>query len=640
MSAGQQLHPSREQLHAFAQGRLPPAAMADVEVHVATCDSCCQQLQAAPEDTLLLLAREAATLSFHTQETPPKPARTVARDVPSELVDHPRYRVLGLIGSGGMGAVYKAQHRLMERLVALKVISPQFLQNEAAVERFHREFRSAARLSHPNIVTAYDAEQAGDLHFLVMEFVEGLSLDQLVAQRGPLPVPQACHLIRQTALGLAHIHERGMVHRDIKPQNLMVGRQGKLKILDCGLARLAAEPLLDAHELEDQKQRPGATQAGMVLGTPDYMAPEQSVDASSVDIRSDIYSLGCTLYFALTGSPLFPRGSAVQKLLDHAHREPTPIASLRSDVSPELARVLDRMLAKDPAQRYQTPADVAADLAPFADATETAAQARSPLTDSTQAPRHALPTAMMNELPPIILADRPVAVIGERGNLFGLRLPVVAAIVIFLFALVLIPLWIGMLPREPHPAVGVGSAPAKVPRKVLLVIPRWGLWLADYEDVKNSLAKEQLEVVTASSERKPSELTEKSRPGVAMPDLALDHTIDAADYGAIVFVGLATEEYHPGSAMGDLTGRLLTDFEHEQRLVTAICGGQKALAAHGLLTGKRVARSEYAWAAYDAAGAIPRESRVERDGRIITAAADTDAAAFAASIAAALDETR
>jgi serine/threonine protein kinase/putative intracellular protease/amidase len=601
MSGGQQLHPSRQQLLAFVQGRLPPEAMAEVEGHVATCDSCCQQLEAAPEDTLLQLAREAATLSIQASK-PTTPRQTPG--IPSELVDHPRYRVLGLIGTGGMGAVYKAQHRLMERLVALKVISPQFLQNEAAVERFRREFRAVARLSHPNIVAAYDAEQAGDLHFLVMEFVEGLSLDQLVAQRGPLPVRQACHLIRQAALGLAHILERGMVHRDIKPQNLMVSRQGKLKILDCGLARLAAEPHADPASREG-RQRGGQTQAGVVLGTPDYMAPEQSIDAASADIRSDLYSLGCTLYFALTGQPVFPQGSAVEKLLAHAQREPTPISSLRPDLPPELVRILQRMLAKDPAQRYQTPAEVAADLAPLADADSVEPQAvRAVAEDSTPAPLSSLPATLAPELPPVVPAIRPAGVTGKprRG------LPFVAAIVLGLGALAAILLCAWLLQPDPQPASGASSAPAGPPRKVLMVIPRRGLWLADYADVKNSLVQEHhLEVVTASSDLEASTLAKESRSGVAVPDIKLDFSIKAADFGAIVFVGLATEEYHPGSATGDVAGRLLADFRREKRLLTAICGGQKALAAHGLLSSKRVARSDYAGEAYDASGAILRE---------------------------------
>jgi serine/threonine-protein kinase len=624
MSDGQKLHPTPEQLHDFALGRLSSEQMAMLEQHVALCDSCCLVLSAAPEDTLLQLAREAATLRLHADRqykpTPPNPP-----DIPPELVDHARYRVLGLIGSGGMGAVYKAQHRLMDRLVALKVISPAFLQNQAAVERFRREFRAIARLSHPNIVTAFDAEQSGDLHFLVMEFVEGLSLDQLVAQRGPLEARPACDLFRQAALGLSHVHERGMVHRDIKPQNLMVGRQGTLKILDCGLARLSAEPLLEAAERQTVKPPLSATQAGMMLGTPDYMSPEQCRNAAQADGRSDIYSLGCTLFFALTGRPPFSHRLAMEKLLAHAQEAPPPVRSLRPDVPDQVARIIDRMLAKDPAQRYQMAAEVATDLAA---AMAGAVQERLP------PPATPVATA---EPPPAVL---PAIDSGDRRATTHLPrrprwlLPLVAAFVLALGALAGIPLCLAWL--RPDDARGSASAGAALPRKVLLVIPRYGLWYADYEDVKQALEKRSIEVVTASSELAASDLVPKSRRGVAMPDLVLDRSINAADYGAVVFAGLATEEYHPGTSTGNTVALLLEDCQAQQRLITAICGGQKALAAHGRLAGKRVARSDYAQHTYSAAGAIPQENRVQRDGLIITGAADTDAAAFADLIATAL----
>ncbi len=629
MSAGQQFHPSRRDLDAFAQGRLPPQVMEEVERHVATCDSCCQQLATVPDDTLLQLAREAATLTFHVGP-PPKPSRPSPPRIPAELVDHPRYRVLGLIGTGGMGAVYKAQHRLMERLVALKVINPEFLQNAAAVDRFRREFRAVARLSHPNIVTAYDAEQAGNLHLLVMEFVEGVSLDQLVAQRGPLPIQQACQLIRQAALGLAHIHERGMVHRDIKPQNLMVSRQGNVKILDCGLARLGVEAR-SGSAAAGPTAAGTRTCAGMVLGTPDYMAPEQGIDAASADIRADIYSLGCTLFFAVTGQPPFPHGLLVEKLLAHAQRKP-PMELLPGSVSLEFSTILTRMLAKDPSQRYQTPAELAADLeqltpTPVGPATMT----------TTEPPRPQTAKALPVVLPAIGSRNSG----GKKTSPRRSALVLAATVLLGLSALAAIPLTASWFGPSSRPDPGHNSSPAapldSLPRKVLLVIPRYGLWLADFEDVKESLQQHRIQVITASSELQPSELVPTSRRGVAKPDLLIDSPIDAADYGAIVFVGLRTEEYHPGSRTGDITARLLSDFRQKERLITAICGGQKALAVHGFFSGKRVAQSPYAAHTYRAAGALPQRSRIERDGRLITAAADTDAAAFGKAIAAALD---
>jgi serine/threonine protein kinase len=265
------------------------------------------------------------------------------------------YELLGELGRGGMGVVYKAEHSLMRRTVALKVISRGLTGDPAAVERFRREVRAAARLGHPNVVQAHDAEQAGELHFLVMEFVEGQSLAGLVEREGPLPVEKACDCVRQAALGLAHALERGLVHRDVKPQNLMLTPGGLVKVLDFGLASVAAERGAEG----------GLTELGQALGTPDYVAPEQIREARSADTRADVYSLGCTLYFLLAGRPPFPGGSAAEKMAAHLERPPESLAGLRPGLPAELVRVVEKMMTKDPAGRYQTPAEVAAALEPW-----------------------------------------------------------------------------------------------------------------------------------------------------------------------------------------------------------------------------------------------------------------------------------
>jgi WD40 repeat protein len=360
-------HPSLEQLAAFDLGRLRPAEWADVERHVAHCDVCCRRLETLPDDPLLALVRDSAGQpaacdhSCDTFHEPPSRVSTpdgtpVGREVPEPLRDHPRYQVLELLGSGGMGAVFKARHLLMERTVALKVISKDLTDRPAAVERFRLEVRAAARLAHPNIVTAYDAEQAGDVHFLAMEYVDGIGLDRALEQRGPFPVAEACRLMRQVALALQHAHERGMVHRDIKPANLLLTPDGQVKVLDFGLARFVRE------------SAPGGplTQLGAVVGTPDYMAPEQALQPQQADIRADLYSLGCTLYHLLAGQPPFPESNYLEKLMAHQERRPRLVTAFRDDVPADLARVLDRLLAKGPADRYQTPAEVADDLALFA----------------------------------------------------------------------------------------------------------------------------------------------------------------------------------------------------------------------------------------------------------------------------------
>jgi serine/threonine protein kinase len=262
--------------------------------------------------------------------------------------------LLDKLGEGGMGKVYKARQTRLNRLVALKVIRPDLLRNDVALKRFQREARAAARLSHPNIVRLFDADQAGDRHFLAMEYVRGTDLAGLVHEHGPLSVGMSCSLIRQAALGLQHAHGQRMTHRDIKPSNLLVarplkgarGEPGVVKILDMGLARMGEAA--DKHA-----ELTALTQAGTVVGTPDYMSPEQGKNSSNVDARSDLYSLGCTFYFLLAGRPPFPGGSTLEKLLHHQMDSPAHIQLLRPEVPNAVAAVLHKLLAKRPEDRFQ-----------------------------------------------------------------------------------------------------------------------------------------------------------------------------------------------------------------------------------------------------------------------------------------------
>lgn len=262
------------------------------------------------------------------------------------------YVILDKLGQGGMGLVLKALHRRMERLVALKVLSPAVTKNAQAVQRFQREVRAAARLEHPNIVTAYDADSAHDTHFLVMQYVEGSDLSAVVAEDGPLPVDLAVSCALQAARGLAYAHSRGVVHRDIKPANLLLDLDGTVKILDMGLVRLDA-----AGSDPDQ-----LTGTGQIMGTVDYMAPEQATDTSRADARSDIYSLGMTLWYLLTGRVVFEADSVVKKLLAHQNDPIPPLRSVCPEAPAELEATFARMVAKAPDQRYQAMSDVIADL--------------------------------------------------------------------------------------------------------------------------------------------------------------------------------------------------------------------------------------------------------------------------------------
>ena len=309
----------------------------------------------------------------HTQETPPVLAG---------------YEVLEEIGHGGMGVVYRARQRDTGRIVALKVIRKERLGSPDMVARFRREAQASGRLQHPNVVEVYASDLAGDTHYLAMEYVPGVTLQRLVEQTGPLPLAQACDFVRQAALGLAHAHEKGLVHRDIKPANLMVVAPAGLplpprpmvKVLDMGVARL--------FQLSEQEPSlTTLTRDGSVIGTPDYIAPEQLEDPRSVDIRADLYSLGCTFYYLLTGQVPFPGGTLVQKLDRQRWHTAPGVNQLRPEIPPTLAAVVRRLMAKHPDDRYQTPADLAGALAD-APAHRRIARQRSAGPDPGAAPAH------------------------------------------------------------------------------------------------------------------------------------------------------------------------------------------------------------------------------------------------------------
>ncbi len=265
-----------------------------------------------------------------------------------------RYRLQRLLSTGETSAVYLAHHLFMNRQCAIKVLPGHRVKDTSYLGRFYREAEAVASLDHQNIVRAYDIgcqdENGTDLHYLVLQYVEGKTLEQLVVQSGPLPLPLIVDLIRQAAEGLAHAHASGLVHRDIKPANLLITPDNTLKLVDLGLARFfkatEEESLTVKH---DEK----------VLGTADYLAPEQAVDSHQVDERADIYALGCTLYYSLTGHPPFCDGTLVQRLLAHQTRQPPSVKRDRPDTPDAIITILNRMMAKKPEDRYQTAQEVA-----------------------------------------------------------------------------------------------------------------------------------------------------------------------------------------------------------------------------------------------------------------------------------------
>jgi serine/threonine protein kinase len=263
------------------------------------------------------------------------------------------YKILERLGFGASSNVYLCEHRFTHNRVAVKVLPALKAKDPVALKRFYREARASAFLEHPNVVRVHDVDHANDDHFMVMDFVDGTSVLDIVQHFGVMDIYRAAHYIKQAADGLHYAFQAKLVHRDINPGNILVDREGTVKILDMGLARIAADDL-------DVLTR------GVVLGSPEYMAPEQAVDSHGVDIRADVYSLGATFYFLLTGEPPYSEEKTLaQKLIAKQTRPPQPIRGLRPEVPEELAAVIEQMLAKDPGKRYQTPREVAEALEPW-----------------------------------------------------------------------------------------------------------------------------------------------------------------------------------------------------------------------------------------------------------------------------------
>jgi serine/threonine protein kinase len=367
------------------------------------------------------LAQEGGPQSGHTVSLDRPP-----QDAPPPLTPTLRtfgdYDLLEELGRGGMGVVYKAKQRRLERLVALKIIRPDRIDQTATRQRFHREIRSAARLSHPNIVTIYDADEVDDVPFLAMEYVEGVNLMTLVHRRGPLAPEVARVCLHQAALGLQHIHERGLVHRDIKPSNLMLAvpsrvlaessdsmvwpnleQPGLVKILDLGLAR--------CFQVEPGDVDPSLTREQAILGTPDYVSPEQAEDPRKADIRSDLYSLGCTLFYLLTGDVPYPGGTAMQKMDRHRFEATPLIRQHHPDVPADLAAVVGRLMAKRAEARFETPAQlvIALDEAPTPRRNSAAVAAETVDRPAPQA--HATPVAL--RAPPIAIVHTAETIVSE-----------------------------------------------------------------------------------------------------------------------------------------------------------------------------------------------------------------------------------
>jgi serine/threonine protein kinase len=382
------LCPSPTELRDFLSGSLDSARSDVIELHIDDCEACSSQLAALhhgaepllaglrqpPEDTDQFVLPGSLAAEAECQQVISElvrlgagpaaggPSHDPGEDlVPPQLKMIREYRLLKPIGRGGMGMVYLAEHTRLKRQVALKILPSERLADPQALSRFEREMEAVGRLDHPNIVRATDAGVIDGTHFLVMDLVDGPNIAQLARSNGPLSVADACEIVRQAAEGLQHVHEHGLVHRDIKPSNLVLTPDGTIRVLDLGLALLRTSDDVQAEEL---------TAADQIMGTADYIAPEQAMSARTVDIRADIYSLGCTLYHLLAGQPPFRHpdySNPLRKMMAHTNEPIPPVTNFRDDLPADLVLVLDQMLAKRPEDRLTTPKDVAKRLQPFTD---------------------------------------------------------------------------------------------------------------------------------------------------------------------------------------------------------------------------------------------------------------------------------
>ena len=363
-------HPTDQALRDFSVGKLGDALANSINRHLQECPDCQQRVVAMPSDSFLCRLRAAhvqpdGSRPRMSETGAPRPTkgetsrrRLQTNTLPPDLADHPDYEILRELGRGGMGVVYLAHNRLMGRDEVLKIVGKHLIERKGVLERFSREIRSAARLTHPNIVHAYSAFRSVESVVFAMEYVEGLDLAKLVNAKGPMSVAHASYFAYQAALGLQHAHEQGLVHRDIKPGNLMLSHKGDklvVKVLDFGLAKATRENPLDG----------ALTHEGQMLGTPDFIAPEQIRDAQSAGIQADIYSLGCTLYYLLTGAAPFHGPCLYDLLQAHFSMNALPLNLVRPEVPAELAALVGKMMAKDMNRRFQTPAEVAEALKPF-----------------------------------------------------------------------------------------------------------------------------------------------------------------------------------------------------------------------------------------------------------------------------------
>ncbi|TWT98324.1 protein kinase domain-containing protein [Stieleria varia] len=618
--ANDQRHPDAKTLKAFAIGKLDEREMLVVGRHVSQCEQCAQALDTPVHERLVDQLRNISyESSVDKKETPPEasPPRS-AQDLAALFAKHSNYRLEKQLGSGGMGAVYLATHKKMGRSVAIKVIRGDLVADKQAIARFHQEVQSAARLSHRNVVTAYDADQVDDIHFLAMEYIEGESLAQTIDRKGALGVTHSCNYILQAALGIQHAFEQGMVHRDIKPANLMKSTKGVIKVMDFGLARV-----------NDGKHQSELTASGVVMGTASFIAPEQARDSRLADVRSDLYSLGCTLYYLLAAQPPFVRDGYVETVIAHC-TDPFPsIQQQRHDVPDEVARIISKLTAKDPDARYQTPSELMADLAPFAkptksNTTETIADAQ-PVSTPISIVTHDTATPQSTSRP------------NRRAAMFGIAGVLAASLLAAGYFVV------GGAGQGSHDSQGErragenrihpGSDVAPNSTKVLLVISADRFWYSDLGPIRAHLQQSGVPfTITADrvgianfnpDDRAPDRTTVNVQRDII--DIVEN---DLDDYTAVVFMGDGYDSFIATDAVGAAVNRLLQSFR-ARKWIAAIGKGMNIPIYHGAFDGATIADSR--WIEVSNASQHRTTSEpvvVDNNAKVITGSSWNDVDAF------------
>ncbi len=524
------------------------------------------------------------------------------------------YEVLEKVGQGGMGLVFKARHRRMGRIVALKILPSAAMKSPNATKRFYREVQTAAKMHHENVVVAHDADEVEGVHFLAMEFVDGKDLSRIVKKQGPLPVQQAVNYVVQAARGLAYAHENGIVHRDIKPQNLLLDSQGMVKVLDLGLARLDQEFDSDLDESGEPNEDVSLTKTGTVMGTVDYMAPEQAANSKTSDARSDIYSLGCTLHFLLTRKTVFGGSSVMEKLVAHREHEIPSLRKVRRDVPHQVEKVFQRMVAKHPDNRYQSMTDLLAELEPIAtgksppvvpppvvsdssdslpDLADLEAEMQQSFASPLSTPSYPPPVSMQETLTPsqttpgIFFPETPLNSTPSNSGSFqspGFAQParphkpprdylavVIASVVTGVILLLVSIVIYGAITDAGRADLFENDGPGRA----LIVIPEDKFYEDEFQCVRDALIKENIQYEIAT----PTGRKAKSKHGKE-PDVTANRkltSVNAANYDAIIFTGGAQLTPFKDKSNVKFMDELVRDCDKNNKPVFAIREGQYLL---------------------------------------------------------------